>query len=760
MAVMLLGLAVLYWFLGDKTDAKVLFCAFIPVALVDVILELRAGRALRALKATLQSNAKVMRDGTIHDIPIRDLVPGDVILFEEGQTLPADGQTLEAEHLSLNEAALTGESIPVEKIKGQAFLSGTTVIAGRGLGIIEKTGMKTRFGAIANLLGDISQSKSPLRKKIDHFVRIIVILAFIIAVALFILELQSGKGVIQSLIIALTLAMSAVPEEFPLVFTMYLSLGAWRLSQKGVLVKSLPSVETLGSVDVIGTDKTGTLTEGLFQLEGIKQIDNVMDEQAIWKLALMACEPHPVDSLETAIFSKGKTYLPLLHGYQLVYDYPFEQPGKHMSHVWKNVSTGESVIAMKGAIEGVLEHCALSSEKRQQIEKMCAEIASQAKRILALAGGPVTSSGNRFQDEKDLTFLGFLVFADPIRSSAKLAIEHCQQSGIEIKMLTGDHLLTAHAVADALGIKHRHDCLFTGNDLARMSEEKRKEAYLRGVIFARVSPEQKYELVKVLKESGKVVAMTGDGINDAPALKLADIGISMGKNATDVARSAAQMVLLHNDFSGIVESVFEGRTISSNLRRSFGYLVSFHIPVILLALIPPFLQWPSLYLPVHIVVLQILVHPISAFAFENLQNPKGYNHKQADKSLLNTSHAIQAVVAGLLLSCGALLLFYSRMYLSIEEARALAFCSVLFGNLIFVFVESFPVLTRKFFITAFVLVALIFTSTMTPLLTKYLHLSQLGLSDLGIACGVGMAASVISFAKKIIDATRISGAIR
>lgn len=685
MGLMLLALAGLHGFIGDRKDAFILLGAYIPVVAVDVLLELRAQRALKAMRSTLSSVAKVLRDGQISEVPIREIVVGDVLIFEEGQALPADGNILESSNLAASESALTGESVPVEKSSGQAFFAGTTILQGRGLGYVEKIGKNTQFGKIASLLEETKAQQSPLQKKVNHLIKYVLIIAIGLAVFLFIIEWARGYGVLQSLITALTFGMAAVPEEFPIVFTLYLSLGAWRLSKHGVLIRSLPSVEALGSVDVICTDKTGTLTEGRFQLESLYSLNPSYPPEKLWQVALMACEEDAVDSMEMAIKEKGQNFSKELQGWRLTQDYPFEVTGKHMSHVWIHSETKKSLIAMKGAVEGVLEHCDISAEARRHLMSTVESFASQGQRILGMAVREGISKGVREEDEKGLTFLGLLLFSDPVRESAREAISVCQKAGIEIKMLTGDHPLTALAVADQTGIIHSNDFLYSGHQLNEMSVKDRMVAYQKGAIFSRVLPEQKYEMVKALKNSGKVVAMTGDGINDAPALKLADIGISMGLTATDVARSTAQMVLVKNDFRGLVEAVFEGRRIFENLRRSFSYLISFHIPVILLALIPPLFGWGDLLLPIHIVLLEMLVHPISAFAFENLPNSDG----GLEKSILPLKRLLRSGSAGLMLSLIALWLFHSQQRGNdLTVARSYSMAALFIGNIVFVLIES------------------------------------------------------------------------
>lgn len=721
MGLMLLALAGLHSLIGDQRDALILLAAYVPVTAVDVILELRAQRALKAMRSSLKSTAKVLRDGVIRDIPVRDVVIDDVLVFEEGQSLPADGEVVEAENLNVNESALTGESVPVEKPSQSLFFAGTTVLQGRGLGVVKTTGKETQFGRIAKLLEETESQLTPLQQKVNYLIKRVLYVALMLAFLLFFLELMRGESIFQSLIVAMTFGMSAAPEEFPLVFTLYLSLGAWRLSKHGVLIRSLPSVEALGNVDVICTDKTGTLTEGLFQLEQLYPIEMGCTVQEMWQAALMACEVNAVDSMEVAIKSKSEQYLSQLADWNLIVDYPFEVQGKHMSHVWRHLTSQESLIAMKGAVEGVLEHCELSLQKREEIQNIVNSFAGQGYRILGLAARRGECSGHRALDEKGLTFLGLLLFSDPVRPSAIEAIHTCQKSGIEIKMLTGDHPFTAHAVADQTGIAHSHEQIYTGHQLAEMPESERLLAYQQGAIFSRVLPQQKYEMVMALKKSGKVVAMTGDGINDAPALKLADIGISMGLNATDVARSTAKMILVKNDFKGLVEAVFEGRKIFQNLRRSFSYLIAFHIPIILLALIPPLLGWGELLLPIHIVLLELIVHPISAFAFENLS----LGPVTKEKSIISGSRFLRSCLSGLVLSLVALTLFrWQENAGNLELGRSWAMGSIFVGNIFFVLIETEFKINRRIFWTILSLIAFgLMVFGITPL-AELLHLSN------------------------------------
>lgn len=683
MGLMLLVLAAVYGGLGQRTDAIVLLAALVPVLGVDVLLNIRSHRALAALKKTLTPLCHVIRDGRVQQARAADLVPGDFLLLEEGQSLPADGRLRDAQGLTVNEAPLTGESVPVEKAAGDAFFSGTTVLTGRGVGEVEKTGAQSQIGALAAVLKNFETVRSPLRVAIERVVKKAFLIAVGMAVALFGVELLRTGRWPESLILALTLAMAAIPEEFLLVFTLYLSLAAWRLARRGVLVKSLPAVEALGGVDVICTDKTGTLTEGLFQLVEVRPVGTAPADARVEDALIQACEPAPTDALEKAIFVWAAARGPLVErahaGWTLTHDHPFETAGKHMSHVWTRPD-GAGRIAMKGAVEGVLEHCALSVEEHRNIRAAAEAEAARGRRVLGLAAREGRFSGRREDDEAGLIFLGLLIFTDPVRPRVVDAIAHCRRAGIEVKMLTGDHLLTAHAIAEEIGLPHDHEWMLTGDQIAVLSPERRTEVYARGTLFARLRPEQKMELVDTLRARGLRVAMTGDGVNDAAALKRADVGVSMGKDATDVARSTAQLILLKNDFQGIAEAVFEGRRVMASLRASFGYLIAYHVPLLALTVVPPLLGKAALLLPIHIVLMELIVHPLSALAFDEPSETKRF------ASFIDRRALTASLGRGVLLTLAAVALF--RIAPSPAAGQSLAVIGLVLGNIGLVVAEK------------------------------------------------------------------------
>ncbi len=738
MGLMMLGLAVIYFLIGEKTDAIILLVAYIPITAIDVVLGVQAERAIGQLKSTFSPSAKVFRDGELRDVSILEIVPGDFIALEEGQTIPADGIVCESAGLRINEAALTGESEPVDKMDQDEINAGTSIMAGRGGLLVTETGATTKFGKILNILKESKEELSPLQRKVNTLIKIIVRITVVLVVFLFAMEIIRGKSILQSILIALTFGLAAVPEEFPLVFTLYLSLGAWRLAKTGVLVKSLPAVETLGGVDIICTDKTGTLTEGKFQLTELIPF-SPMPRGELWKFAVLACEPVITDSMEKAIFDKA-FIRPDLSKWTLANDYPFELDGKHMSHGWREQS-GENLVTMKGAVEGVLAHCLVSPQVKEDILNRTKALSSEGFRLIGLAGKRAPLIGIRERDEENLTFLGILVFSDPIRSSAKEAIDACQREGIVVKMITGDHPLTAHAIADQLGLAHSHDALYSGVDLSRLSHDDRQNAFRTGAIFSRVTPEQKHELVQALKDQGKIVAMTGDGINDTPALKIADIGISMGENATDSARATSKLVLLKNDFNGIVQAVLEGRRIFSSLRKSFSYLVSFHVPIVILAFVPPALGLGDLFLPIHIILLHLIVHPVSAFTFENLPSVKD----QRSSEILDKTTLFTSILSGLLLSLSALIPFLFFREWTIEEKRSFSIHVFLFGNIGLILLETLPIFTPRLFVTISLLILSSILIFFLPVISGTLHLAPILPNWFYVCSLLGIASSVPAF---------------
>ncbi|HVA39437.1 MAG TPA: HAD-IC family P-type ATPase, partial [Candidatus Binataceae bacterium] len=586
MALMLAGAALLYLMLGKPHEAAVLAAVIVPVLGVDVLMEARSRGALKKLASTVAPRARVLRDGQAVEVPTTGLVPGDLLLFREGDILHADGIVRRAANLALDESQLTGEAEPQEKIAhpgpagseagdGCRFFAGSMVLGGHGVGEVIATGPRSRFGNIARLVGEAELQATPLQMKTARVAQWLIGIALGLAAAVFAVRWLGGAPPGDALLYAVSLAMSAVCEEVVLVLSLFLTLAALRLSRHGVLVKRLASVETLGSTTVICMDKTGTLTAGKFALEVHRPLDEShLGEPALLEAAALACEPGATDSLEREILAHCQSHgveVAALHArWRLAYDYPFDMVGKHMSHVWMRENGGDGAgaarIVAKGALEGILEHCKLEPGERERALAMNSELAGQGMRVIAVAGrfavgGNIGNAaavraidaptlvragfgGTREDDERDLILYGLLGFRDPLRPEVPAAVAECQSAGVKLKLITGDHALTAHAVAEAAAIAHDDALIVNGAELARLSPDSAARLARDASIFARVQPEQKYQIVDALVRAGEIVAMIGDGINDAPALRRAHIGVSMGRRGTEVARAAADLVLL------------------------------------------------------------------------------------------------------------------------------------------------------------------------------------------------------------------------
>lgn len=706
MALMLLGAAGLYLAIGEVRDAIVMLVALVPVVGVDVFLEARSHAALRRLAERVAPRARVIRDGQETDVPTDELVPGDLLVLAEGDVLRADGVVRVAANLAIDESMLTGEAEPQAKQAdplsvnaAASFYAGSRIISGGGVGELTATGSRTRYGEIAQLVAEPGSSLTPLQRRTAHLVRRLVIGAAAVSVAVMLLALARGQGWVPALLGGISLAMSAMPEEFPLVFTLFLSVGAWRLSRRGVLVRRVAAVETLGSTTIICTDKTGTITRGSFDLEVTVVLADNLSVNELLEAAVLACELQPNDSMDRTIVDQARGIgvdAEALHaGWSLVRDYDFDVNGKHMSHVWeRRASSGGAHrrIVAKGALEGVLEHCSMTDAARTAAQARNAELASHALRVLAVAGrdGGAELGSERVRDEDGLTLYGLLGFGDPVRPAARAAIAECQAAGVRLKLITGDHALTAYAVAHAVGIADDAAAVVTGAELDALPEPERNTRIVQASVFARISPAQKYAVIEVLRASGEVVAMTGDGINDAPALRRADIGVSMGARATEVARAAADLVLLDDDLGALVAAVAEGRRIFRDLQRAFLYLIAFHIPIVGLALLPPLIGVPLLMAPVHLVWLELVVHPISAFAFQGSEDI-GTLMRQPPRAptapLLPSRSVARAIISGVAVTVISGLLYLAALPRGQEHARSLALAALLISVQLLVLAE-------------------------------------------------------------------------
>ncbi len=712
MMVLLLVAASTYLALDDVRDAAVVLAALVPVTAVSLVLERRAERALEQLAALTARTATAWRDGEPTVVAASELVPGDLVEVHEGDVVPADGTLVDGLQLAVDESALTGESEPVAKgadVEGGDMadvLAGTTVLSGRGRVRITVTGPATRYGRIGVLVAGIRAPRTPLQRSLRRLVLGLGAAAVLLCAGVLAIELARGQGWAAAVIAAVSLGIATVPEELPVISTLYLALGARRLAREHALVRRLASVETLGSTTVICADKTGTLTLGHVEVATAVTADALHHHDGVpaglepatrtlLRAAVLASEPDPFDPLEQAIVRFAAAHgvdAGALHGGDFVRDYAFDPAAKYLSHVWRH--GGTTAIYAKGAVEGLLEVAGATPEQRRRAATANRRLADQGMRVIAVGAGHVPALGaDRRADERHLRFAGLLAFRDPLRPGVADALRECVDAGIRVVMVTGDHPVTAHAVAESLGLEHEDDRIATGDDLDRADDAAVADLVRGTNVFSRVRPEQKHRLVEALREQGEVVAMTGDGINDAPALREADIGVALGARATEVAREAADLVLLDDNFATIVSAVRNGRRVFDSLRRACSYLVAFHVPLVLGAFVVPLAGRPLLLLPVHLILLQLVVHPTVSLVFEHDPPPADLMRRpprSPGTPLLDRARLLGSLARGLSLTVVVLALYALRLDqdASAADARALALATLLLGDAAFVVVES------------------------------------------------------------------------
>jgi len=682
MFFLLLTGATVYFVLGSRVEAGVLLFFVLMVMALTLLSELRAERSLEALKELSAPKARVIRGGEILVIQGTEVVPGDLALLEEGDHIPADGMVLQSLELFVDESLLTGESVPVSKLPagviemsaGELFrpdhvYAGSTVVQGRGSVRIEKTGNETVYGSIGKALAEMKTSPTPLQRKTGRLVRWLAVVGLALAILVIGITFLRGETLLASLLAGIALAMAIIPEEFPVVLTVFMSLGARRLARNDALIRRIPAVETLGSATVLCVDKTGTLTENRMSVRGLyihsqlhvaEEDLNDPEDRMLLEAGVLASEKEPYDPMERAFLAlaaqRGVPPASLYTTHELVHEYAFDVQEKMMAHIWQS-DHGTQLVA-KGSPESLLDLCDIPEKERIAALEAAEIMADRGLRVLAFgeADGVSSPYRKRFQ-EYPLVFLGLIGLKDPAREGIAEAIAEAQGAGVRIIMITGDHPATARAIGHEIGLAN-HEHVLTGMEMDRLSPEELADEVARTSIFARVVPEHKLRIVEALQSRGEIVGMTGDGVNDAPALKRADIGIAMGMRGTEVARQAADMVLLDDNFTTITYSIQDGRRIYDNIKKAMAYILVIHIPIALTALLVPILGLPLLLFPAYIVFLELLIDPTCSIVFEGQsaepdimrRPPRDPGEPLVDRSLLlqtlSQGLAILAVTLG------------------------------------------------------------------------------------------------------------------
>lgn len=709
MFLLLMAAAAIYMVLGEQREAIALSISLVVVTGITIVQERRTERALARLQDLSSPRALVIRDGAEQRIPGCEVVRGDLILLREGDRVPADALLCSATGLSVDESILTGESLPVDKQPGadteaghSHVYAGTLIVRGFGTAQVTATGTRSELGKIGKALAEQSTPTTPLLLEIRHLVRWVAVAGLLLCGFVAVVYGASSHSWLAGLLAGITLAMSLIPEEFPVVLTVFLAMGAWRISRVGVLTRRMPAIEAIGAVTLLAVDKTGTLTENRMQVVLIEtfgaqsDLSQPLDAEtaAVLDAALAASERDAFDPMERAIHEAAARSIPecaTRAQQELVREYDMTPDLPAVTHAWGTGGATELDVSMKGAPETVIRLAMADEATRGKFLASAAAHAGRGLRVLAVARGTCSATAlpERAADFQ-LQLIGLVGLADPLRQDVPQALNDCRQAGIRVVMITGDHPGTAAAIATQAGMDTGAGVL-TGAELESLPAAE-LASRARGVnVFARMKPAHKLRLLQAFKDNGDIVAMTGDGVNDAPALRAAHVGVAMGGRGTDVAREAAALVLANDSFGSLVACVRLGRRIYANIRHAMSYIVAVHISIAGLGLLPVLFGWPLLFYPLHILFLEFIIDPACAFVFEAdserpdimRQPPRAPHERLFTRGVLRRSVLLGALV--LLLSC--VIYRVGLQFASTEMARTLAFVSLALANLALIFVS-------------------------------------------------------------------------
>lgn len=778
MFLLLIFAAVIYFILGEPQDGAIMLVFVLGIISIEVIQEWKTDKTLKALKDLSSPHSRVIRDGEEKTINSGDLVPGDWMLIAEGIKIPADGEVLKCNDLCVDESSLTGEAEgvwknPVEKTNSENTdywrddycYAGTLVTQGNATILVDKIGALTEYGKIGMNVASAPESPTPLQRQTGKLIKLcagIAAVLFALVTGITYLNLPDHlfkARIIESILSGITLAMAMIPEEFPVILTVFLSMGAWRLANKQSLVRKLPSVETLGAVSVLCVDKTGTITMNQMTVRETWSINN--DNNSLAEILGLGCETNAYDPMEIAMLAYCErlnlTKDSLFSG-ELISEYPFTNSSKMMGHVWKR--EGNIIIAAKGSPERILTLCTLSSDERLLVEEKIVELSKKGLRVIAVAQEKVNTMENIPTTllECHLQLCGLVGLADPPRESVKVDIKNCTKAGVRIAMITGDNGITASSIAKQIDMPN-NDKIISGDELDRMSDEELSRKIRDVSIFSRVVPEHKMRIVKAFKENGEIVAMTGDGVNDAPALKYADIGIAMGKRGSEVSREAADLILMDDNFSTIVDTIKDGRRIYDNIRKAVGYVFTIHIPIALTSLIAPLMGISPIALmlfPLHVVLLELVIDPTCSIVLERQPAEKDIMERaprDPKEKLLTAKTLSKSIFQGLVIFAASFGTYYIILQNNGENAtvaRTMGLAIILLSNILLVQVNSsnsdFMINTFKLLVkdkvmwtvslgTIIVLLVMLYSP-----LNTFLKLAPLSATQFLSVCGISVVA--------------------
>ncbi|AKH44319.1 Ca2+-transporting ATPase [Altererythrobacter atlanticus] len=735
--------SLIFALLGEWTDTVVLLLAIVPLVGMDFYLHRRTEASVQGLSSALATHARVMRDGQERQVPANELVPGDLVRVRTGEPFPADGVILAGGKLQADESSLSGEAYPVPKTPLPAgaqgdpeeqhwAFAGTRLLTGEAQVRLIFTGGDTLYGEIVRAATATRNERTPLQGDVARLVRALIVIALAICLLLAAVRLYQGHGLIDAFLSAAVLAVAAIPEEFPVVLTFFLGVGVYRLAQHKALVRRAVVVENIGRLSVICSDKTGTITEGVLRLHELRPASGITQERLL-EMAAMASRPGSHDPLDEALLAEAP---PAPAGSRLLASYPFTEARRREVAIWEE--TGQTIAVAKGAPETILQLCSLGAEERERRDGKLAAMSASGQKVIACARRNVATTA---EPEGGFSFTGFIGIADPLREGVRQAVEDARQAGIQTVMVTGDHPQTAQAIAREAGLA-ADPVVLSGDEMeARLGQGDR--AFLDSLdVVARATPAQKVLLVEAMRESGRISAVTGDGVNDVPALKTADIGIAMGRRGTQSAREVAAIVLMDDNFGTIVRAIAEGRQLFRNLTRSFAFLLMVHIPLVTTAALIPLLGYPLLYLPIHIVILELLIHPAAILGFQQL--PDGLKgRRKIGKGFFDKAETAVIIGTGILVTIAVAALFIVVVGSGEppEHARTMALICLIaaLATLLAVLTGLRGRTSRTIAAAALVFS---FAATLAPVPAGWLDLHPLNLPDWLTAAGTGIAASL------------------
>ena len=774
MFILLLVTSIIYFISGKIGDGIFMASAIVLVAIISLYQESRSRNAIEALKKLTHPNSKVIRNSITAEIRSEEIVIDDCIMIEEGCSIPADGIIIQSNDFSVNESMLTGESMSINKNDTEdnnKVFAGTTVIGGLALCKVSAIGSNTKLGQIGKSMESVREEDTPLQIQINNFIKMMAIAGVIVFLIVWVINFLHSLNVLDSLLKALTLAMSILPEEIPVAFTTFMALGVWRLMKKGIIVKQTKIVETLGSASVICTDKTGTITENkmelakLFVLSSQKTsvLTDLLDEDGedLIRLAMWSSEPIPFDPMEVALHDAYKKLKSIDEraGFKLIHEYPLNGKPPMMTHIFENAS-GNRIVAAKGAPEALINVSGLTEEEKKKVTVSVNAMAAEGYRVLGV--GVSDFQGNDFPEKQQalkFKFKGLVAFYDPPKENINLVFESFYKAGIALKIITGDNAATTTTIAKQVGFKGA-DKSINGEELMKMSDNELQEKIMDTNIFTRMFPEAKLKIINALKAHGQVVAMIGDGVNDGPALKAANIGIAMGVKGSEIAKQASSLILINDDLAKLVDAVAMGRKIYSNLKKAIQYIISIHIPIILTVFIPLALGWiyPNIFSPVHIIFLELIMGPTCSIIYENepmeknamLQNPRPFV-----TTFFNSKELTTSILQGLVITAGTLICYQYAVQHSYNETttRTMVFTVLIAANIFLTLVNRsfyYSILTTSRYKNPLVLIIIAITIALlslllfVPILTNFFLFERLNGLQLAISIGFGFL-SVIWF---------------